>query len=177
MSKDLFISGYPRSGTTYLGQVVNLLFYPEKGSIFDKSHTVKSIEKREKVIVPFRNPLDCIASWHLYPSCGKLHDDVTFYIRFHSAVLENADKVTLLDFNLFIEDIEYIENKILSDFSMQSNNKITVEQVKEEMISNGLTVNLPRNNKEELEEVKQQLINTPKFDQCVELYNNLKALG
>jgi hypothetical protein len=173
MKELLITSGFPRSGSTYLNQVLNLLYYPDQEVNWNR-HTVVAIEKTNRIMVTFRNPVDAIASWQKYPSFGKLEEDIKFYIRFYSAVLENLNKTVLMDFDFFTKDIDYIKDKVFKNFGIDTGRYVTDTQVKEAMLANGKDINLPRSNQEELEAVKQQLVNTPGFDQCVDLYNKLK---
>ncbi len=174
MKELLITSGFPRSGSTYINQALNLLYYPNQEVNWNR-HTVVAIEKANKIMITFRNPVDSIASWHKYPSDGLLQEDVKFYIRLYSAVLDNLNKVVLMDFDLFTKDIDYIKDKVFKNFGIGTDNYVTDAQVKEAMLANGKDINLPRSNQEELDAVKQQLVNLEGFDQCVELYNQLKS--
>lgn len=169
------ISGYPRSGNTYLSFAFKLLYYPDL-ELYRHHHTVITISKFDRIFIPFRNPLDCIASWSNYPISSKIEDDIKFYIRFHKAVLDNIYKVILMDFDYFTKDIDYIKNKVFNNFGIGTDNNVTDAQVKEEMIANSKEINLPRNNKEELDAVKAELQQIPEFAQCVELYERLKQV-
>lgn len=175
MKELLITSGFPRSGSTYLNQALNLLYYPEQEVNWNR-HTVVAMETARRIIVPFRNPIDSIASWHLYPSWGKIENDIKFYIRFHSFVLSNLNKTILMDFDCFTKDIDYIKDKIFKNFGLGTDNYVTDAQVKEAMLANGKDINLPRNNKEELDAVKAELQQMPEFAQCVELYERLKQV-
>jgi len=168
-------SEFPRSGGTYLNTTLQLLYYPN--TFFVKNqHTVSAIEKAEKIIVPIRNPLDCISSWYVFSQSVSLEMDIKFYSRFHSAVLSNISKVILMDFGQFTKDIDYIKDKVFKNFGIDTNRNITDEQVRQAMLTNGKDINLPRNNKEELDAVKDVLPNEPGFDRCVELYNQMKGI-
>lgn len=168
------ISGYPRSGTTYLNSALHLLYDNTDDLNITRVHTALSIENNKKIFIPYRNPLDAIASWHLFPSEGDLSSDIKFYIRIHSAVLKNIDNVILMDFDYFTKDIEYIKNKVFQHFNIDTNSKITDVEIKEIMLANGRDINLPRDNAGKLEEIKKDLSNYPKFDECVMLYNQVK---
>lgn len=174
MEETLVTSSFPRSGSVYLNQALNLLYYPNKTPNI-QLHTVSSITKLDKVLVPFRNPIDAIASWNIFMDEHTLEADVKFYIRFHSAVLDNLSKAVLMDFDYFTKDIEYIKDKVFKNFGIETNQYVTDSQVREAMLANGKDINLPRNNKEELALVKEQLQNTAGFDKCLELYTQLKG--
>jgi len=174
MKELLITSGFPRSGSTYLNQAINLLYYPEQEVNWNR-HTVIAIEKANKIIVPFRNPLDAIASWKTYPLESTLDQDIKFYIRFYKAVLDNLHKIVLMDFDYFTKDIDYIKDKVFKNFGIGTDNYVTDAQVKEAMLFNDKELNLPRNNKEELDAVKTELQGMAGFNECVELYNALKS--
>jgi len=174
MKELVMTSGFPRSGSTYLNQALNLLYYPNQEVNWNR-HTVVAIENANRIMVTFRNPIDAIASWHKYPSNRQLEEDVKFYIRFYSAVLDNLDKVVLMDFDYFTKDIDYIKDKVSKNFGIDTNRYVIDAQVKEAILASDKHINLPRNNKEELTLVKEQLQNTTGFDKCSELYAQLKA--
>lgn len=177
MKKLLATSGYPRSGNVYLNKALQLFYFPEQPVYFQR-HTVKSIDNSKSIIIPFRNPIDCISSFnYLNMQYGVVNDisvDIKFYIRFHSAVLNNLNKVILMDFDFFTKDIDYIKNKVFKNFGIKTDNYVIDAQVKEAMLANDKHINLPRNNKEELNTVKEQLVNQPLFDECINLYKQIK---
>ena len=173
MKELLITSGFPRSGNTYLNQALNLLYYPEQ-EVNSNKHTIAAIEKTNQIIVTLRNPTDSIASWHTYPSGGQLESDIKFYIRFYSAVLDNLSKVVLMDFDYFTKDINYTKDKVFKNFGIDTNRYVTDVQVKGAMVATDKHINLPRNNKEELNTVKEQLVNQPLFDECINLYKQIK---
>ena len=172
--KELVTSAYPRSGSTYLNQALQLLYYPTK-PVNNNKHTVLAIDNSEKIIVPFRNPRDSIASWHKYPSNGLLEADIKYYVRFYSFVLDNLNKVVLMDFSKFTQDIEYIKSKVLENFGLTVVQEVTDAQVKEVMLNNSKEINLPRSNKDELDAVKSVLETLPEFQECVSIYATLKS--
>lgn len=175
MKELLITSGFPRSGSTYLNQAINLLYYPEQEVNWNR-HTVVAIENATTIMVTFRNPVDAIASWHKYPSFGQLDADIKYYIRFYKAVLDNLNKVVLMDFDCFTKDIDYIKDKIFKNFGIGTDNYVTDARVKEAMLANGKDINLPRNNKEELDAVKAELQQMSEFAECLELYERLKQV-
>ena len=174
MKEKLITSAYPRSGSTYLNQALNFFYYP-KNLPNNNRHTVIAIDNNNLILVPFRNPVDSIASWHKYPSKGILEADVKYYIRFYTGVLNNLSKVILMDFDFFTKDIDYIKNRVLKNFGLTTNKNVTNKDIKKAMLANGKEINLPRNNQEELAQVKEELPNIEGFDKCLELYAQLIA--
>lgn len=171
---EVMIAGYPRSGNIYLSYALQLIYYPDKPWNLPR-HTVSSIENNSKVIVPFRNPLDCISSWHSFFSKESIKSHIDFYIRFNTAVIKNMNKITLMDFDLFINDLNYIKYILSKNFGVTPVTEATDYEIKSVMIEKEKEINLPRNNKEELAQIKEQLQSTPGFDNCLELYAQLKG--
>lgn len=168
-------TGYCRSGNTYLNYALKYLYYNTE-LVNLNWHTVAKLDAREKIIVPFRNPLDCISSWHLYPSSYPLDADIRYYLRFHTAVLEKINKVVLMDFDLFTKDLQYIKIKVVENYGLSTDSPATIGQIKEYMIFDGKKLNLPRNNKAELDAIKLELGKMPEFQECLELYARLKVV-
>jgi hypothetical protein len=174
MKKMLFTSGFPRSGNTYLNQALQLLYYPEE-EVNQNNFTVKTIKENDKIIVPFRNPLDAIPSWYLYPRPSTMEDDIKFYIRFHESILDNLSKIVLMDFNFFTKDINYIKNTVLENYDIDTQILVTDFQVKETMLANNKELYLPRNNAIEIDAIRTKLQEMPEFVECIDLYKRLHA--
>ena len=174
MNQEILItSGFPRSGSTYLNQALNILYYPEQEPNWNR-HTVGAIKNANRIMVTFRNPIDAIASWHNYPSGSQLQSDIKFYIRLYSAVLDKLDKIVLMDFDYFTKDLNYIKNKVFTNFEIEAVAETTDAKIKEAMLVNGKEINLPRNNQEELEAAKIALVEIPEVQACLDLYAQLK---
>jgi hypothetical protein len=173
--KELITSAYPRSGSTYLNQALQLFYYPSE-KVNENKHTTIAIKKSKKIMISFRNPLDSIASWHKYPSNGLIEADIKFYVRFYSYVLDNLNKVVLMDFDNFTQDIEYIKSQVSNNYNLTTDALVTNDEVKMAMLVNGKEINLPRNNKEELNLIKESLKSMPEFTKCIDLYARLKQI-
>lgn len=171
----LVTCGFPRSGNTFLNEVLHLTYFPEL-SVNLRDHSVKFLLNQKKVIVPLRNPADAMTSWHLFksPNDSKLDLHIKYYLRFHNAVLQSKSNVVILDFDYFIKDTDYIKNKIFNNFNLKAKQNVTCEQVKKVMLEKGYSKNLPQDNQIETKIVKDKLSNLSGFDQCLELYAQLK---
>jgi hypothetical protein len=174
LKEKLLLCSFPRSGNVYLNEALHLLYFPEDKSNHP-NHFTYTIKERNKTLVAFRNPIDSIASWVSFPIGNDLDGSIKFYTRFYNVVLENIDKCVLMDFDLFIKDIDYIKNKVFANFNIDTNNQVTDFQIKKSIINKEKEINLPRNNKEELDEIKKQLNNSVEFSKFTDLYNNLKS--
>lgn len=166
-------TGYCRSGNTFLNYALKALYY-DTDKINLNWHTVAKLDARPIMMVPIRNPLDCISSWHLYPSSYPLEADIKYYLRFHNAVIEKAGKVVLMDFDLFTNDVEYIKTQIHNNYGIATQSTASIDEIKQSMLADKKRINLPRDNKEKLNIIKTQLAGMPEFEQCVDLYRKLK---
>ena len=172
-NKKIPTSGYPRSGNNFLNNSLHLLYHSD----LKINHTVAAIQKEKQIVVPLRNPLDCISSWNNFMDNQNLLPDIKFYLRFHYAVKENLNKITLMDFNYFTKDITYIQDKVAADFSITTDKVVTVDEVEKAMLENDKEINLPRNNKDLLNATKEELAKMPELQECIDLYAYLKKVS
>jgi hypothetical protein len=171
--KEKFITtGFPRSGNTYLNYSFRSLYYPDNipNKVF---HSASTIEKFDHLFIPFRNPLDSIASWNNYPSNCEIELDIKYYIRFYSHVMNNLNKVTLMNFDYFTKDLEYIKGKVKESINIESIYSVSDEQIKAYMIEDKKNKNLPLSNPDNVSIIKETLTNTESFKECLDIYDNL----
>jgi hypothetical protein len=175
--QDLLVtSGFPRSGNTFVNYAFNKLFNLEY--VNANKYTVIGIENRSHTFVPFRNPLDCISSWHLYQDefltdTRLLENDFKFYLRFHNSLKNLSNKVTLLDFDLFKDDLGYLTTKVTNLYDTIPSD-ITLEEVKTFMNQSDKKINLPRNTEEQKQEIQEWMKATDLYQECVSVYQSLK---
>jgi hypothetical protein len=175
--QDLLVtSGFPRSGNTFVNYAFNKLFNLEH--VNNNKHTVIAIESREHTFVPFRNPLDAISSWHLYQDeflvdPRLLENDFKFYLRFHNSLKKLSDKVTLLDFDLFKDDLGYLSAKVTNLYPVTPSD-VTLEEVKNSMSESDKKINLPRNTEEQKQEIQEWMKGTDLYQECVSVHQLLK---
>ena len=164
--KDLLRTcGSPRSGNSYINQCLNLFYYPDE-DVSLNFHDSDEFLRRKMTICPYRNPLDACSSdylelpaLHMSGTVGlsgttpqDLADTtINEWIRFHQIVLENEDKICLLDFDRFTTDLEYVTDRVYKYFNLTSNILVTDEKIKNALIKNFRSNNLPINNKKEKE--------------------------
>lgn len=166
---NIISSGFPRSGNNFLAYTMSAIFGAEPKRT---NHTVYAIENSETVYVPFRNPIDCISSWHLFQNKESLEKDIKYYLRFHNAALNSTNNVILMDFDKFTINLEYVAKKINSSVP----EGLSIDQIKQSMLDNGRDWNLPRDNQSELDEIKNNLLQMPEFQECLDLYQVLKTM-
>lgn len=169
------IIGFPRSGNNFLAYAFAAL---AKQDIPALCHSVAAMQQHDKVYVPVRHPLDCIASWSVF--CRKyqsnaftLIDDINFYKRFMTAVIDLGDKAVPLYFDEFTKDIAYIANV----FGIAEDATVTVESVTADMVEDSRELFLPQGNADGIDEIKAQLSEMPEFAECVILYEQMLTLA
>jgi hypothetical protein len=182
--KDFILSGYPRSGNTFLKNALEELYpeYNTKSSIHSVSY-LKNMAKNNKVLVPFRNPEDCIPSWTYYRTYDLVEfnikkentyiDDINFFIRFYKESLQNAKNLIFLDFDKFSTDLNYLTNIINNSFNIEHEH-ISLECIKTKMSDNNLKKYLPRSNTIILDEIKKSVYKEKEFILAKKIYQNLK---
>jgi hypothetical protein len=169
-------SGFPRSGNTFVNFAFAKLFNLEYVNL--NRHAVVTIKNRNHTFVPFRNPIDCISSWHLYQDeflkdIPLLENDLKFYLRFHNNLKNLLDKVTLLDFDLFKDDLSYLTTKVTNLYPIKPFD-VTLEEVKTFMNKSGKSINLPRNTQEQKQEIQEWIKGTDLYQECASVYQSLK---
>ena len=172
MNEQLVTCAYPRSGQTFLNYSLKYLYY--ENDVNFNNHTVKSLLRLEKPIVSLRNPLDCIASWSKITN-ENLIENINFYLRFHNAVLENKDKIVILEFDKFTVDGNYLTNKIKQAFDIDPINNWDLDAIKNSMLEHARYEHLPVDNYEDINRLKQELQGVPEFQQCLDLYDTLRV--
>jgi hypothetical protein len=178
LQEALTISGYPRSGNTFINHAFFKMY--DFAHINFNRHTVKSIAERDHTFVPFRHPLEAISSWHIYQQVNFLdirfiENDIKFYNRFHKAALEMKDKITFLNFDLFKNNIKYLEDRVYNLYGVSS---IPVEanEIKDFMAHRRLALNIPRNDGETKQEVMSLIEKQELYKKSLDLYNNIKQV-
>jgi hypothetical protein len=116
----LFVTGFPRTGNTYLSFLVRSVFHTL--NFVHHLHTTASIKIsllfRVPTFVLIRDPFNCIASNYLkhYAPVGLprkldkalIHKLCIEYVDYHSYVLKNVDRLRLIDFKQLIESPEEV---------------------------------------------------------------------
>jgi hypothetical protein len=179
LQEALTISGYPRSGNTFINHAFFKMY--DLAHINFNRHTVKSIEEREHTFVPFRHPLEAISSWHIYQQVHFLdirfiENDIKFYNRFHQEALKMKDRITFLDFDLFKNNIKYLEDKVSSLHNVSAI-PVTAYEIKDFMAHRRLTLNIPRNDGETKQEVMSFVEKQELYKISLDLYNQIKELS
>jgi hypothetical protein len=171
--KNFITVGFPRSGNTYLNYSFRSLYYPNS-TPSKNFHSASTINNFNHVFIPFRDPLDSIASWNNYPSNCEIQLDINYYVRFYSEVLQNLDKITLLDFNSFTTDLDYLKNKVKFLFGIDSPYEASDKEIKKCIIEDKKAKNLPSGNYDDLLFIKKKLLSIKDFERCIDLYKNIK---
>jgi len=102
------VNGFPRSGNTYLTDLLTQSFDVPVEFVLHKTADLYI----KNCIVPIRKPEESIASWAKLNPHINLEAIVKWYERFYTCVLKNANNLIILDFNYFIKQpinvVEYI---------------------------------------------------------------------
>jgi hypothetical protein len=172
----MLVSAFCRSGQTFTRHALELLFGID---LPETNHSVRFLQENENVLVTFRNPLDAIASWHYFQvereQSPTLLADIAFWKRYYTYVLKNPEHITLLDFEKFTVDLDYLVAKV----GQEPVATVTISQVKAHMATNQKNhTHLPTAERDAATAaIKAELETMPEFQELLPLYEQLKALA
>lgn len=177
---EFIVDSYPRSGNTFLATYIKESL-PKEHLIYSNLHSstiIDDLSKNTPFIMPIRNPIDCISSWHIYREkiINELPEDlkksVKFYIRYFNKALEYKKYLLFADFDIFTKNLKYIDYIVFERYTIDINGKIDNEHLKTIMIDKNLNDYLPSNNN--LIDIKNELVTVPMFKECLDIYEQLK---
>ncbi len=87
--------------------------------------------------------------------------------------MNNLNKVTLMNFDYFTKDLEYIKGKVKESINIESIYSVSDKQIKDYMIEDKKNKNLPLSNPDNVSIIKETLVNTEIFKECLVIYDNL----
>lgn len=112
----LVIEGFPRSGTTFLYQLVKLGF-PDH-DVFHAEHVASKLSLNNTIVV-VRDPYESVFSWQQYfAKLENISDIAKWYTRYHNCILENIDNLIVINFNEMIKDPQTVLKKISDEMSI-----------------------------------------------------------
>ena len=191
----LYFDGYPRSGNTY---ITNILFelYP-KLKFSHHLHTIATIKLAIKIKIPviiiIRNPLDCIASLYVMKSPNNLQDRkllnrlIYDYIEYFNFILSKKKLITFVFFDkviknpkIFIDILAETNTSlvkqsdyqklldILDNKSLQFKQKEMTEQ---HAIKYSSTPNETRTSLKKI--IKEKIMTHPKINEAIALFDEI----
>jgi len=179
-NKDKLITvGYPRSGNTFLSHALRAIYFP--GEEINKNiHAPQELLNgdRELTIMPFRNPLDSIASWfnHGRNNMGDRNNSnltidsaIILYENITRTAAASIEKIVLFDFAEFTESLDYVKNKVETYFNITSEINLTVQDIVDEMISLDKTFHIP--NETILDDIKDQVLDNERYSSVLDSYS------
>jgi len=133
----IYIAGYPRSGNTFVEVILNRVFKGVVVSSHDHSVTYLLNRIGYNLVVPVRNPLDSISSWITFRKhegiLVTIENCINNYIEYLDSVYKNINKICVLNFDKFKEDISYVTNKVSEYYGNIIDKNITMDKIDNEM--------------------------------------------
>ena len=172
----MIVSGFPRTGQTFFCHALHLMY---NVNLQSAKHTVKGVERNillnKKSIITFRHPIDSIASWHQMNKSKDLLQDIKFWNRYYSFVINNMDNLILANFNRFTKSLSYIENIIYANFNELPKCKVDDKMIKNHILTfSSEKYHLPSKTRErELDKIRKLLAETPETNDLVSLYKKM----
>ena len=93
-----------------------------------------------------------------------------------SECLNIKDNVLFLDFSKFTTNLDYLKNAIFDRYQIFLDSSLSVLDIESQMNENGLYLHLPSDNTEELEAYRQIVIENSRYDQVLDIYNQIKSI-
>ena len=113
---ELTVSGFPRTGTTYLQQIIQSAF--PSLSVIDGHHRIKLLKEAGYKATTLRNPCDAVCSWIVYshPRLVVVDDVLDWYCQFMEQALLSPERIFVFDFDAFTvepqAEMNWLGNKI-----------------------------------------------------------------
>jgi hypothetical protein len=112
-SNRIVSAGFPRSGNTFLWQLLQQSF--PKVNVIEFTHNVNTLDIKD-CIVPLRNPYQAVPSWGAFSGEQNLEAIAKWYLRFNSKVFLELDNLLVIDFNQLSDNPELVIEKISNYF-------------------------------------------------------------
>lgn len=148
----LITSGFPRSGNTFLGQLLEQSF--PNVDVAEFTHNTNTLDIAG-CIVPLRDPYLSVPSWCIFSGEQDLESTARWYMRFNTKVLNNID-------NLFIVDFVELSTTPLSVIDKISN-QFNISPIQVDYLS------IDKNTGQRI----YQNYNSPLMKDCYELYEGI----
>ena len=107
----ILVNGFPRSGNTFLTNLLNQAFDIEVIFIHHRADYLSV----PNCIVPIRKPEESIPSWAKFSESDDIYSIIRWYERFYTSILDNINNVTIVAFEDFTTQpllaIDYLSNK------------------------------------------------------------------
>jgi hypothetical protein len=176
------INSFPKSGDAFIYNAISSMYTDSEVVIGAHSAANFLNQSSNKIVTVVRNPADSIGLY-FYLKNDYLKDDSLeidmysdYYIRFYNAVLENKNNIVLVDFEEMKLDLDHIVAKILNKFNINISASITMSELEPKLLDFDENYNLPMLNSIAVEEAKTKVINSAKYQECVDIYNLVKDL-
>jgi hypothetical protein len=138
-----------------------------------RNNIVKSLNL-DTVIVPIRNPVDSISSWAFYKKSSNVDKEISIWMGYHLFILQNIKNLTLLDFDLFTKESDYIYDKIsIAPLRTADNAEVFSAMEACNKDKNHLPINDYKKEKFK-NEFKKKVRSSNSFDKMISLYEKIK---
>ena len=101
---ELTVSGFPRTGTSYLQQILKSAF--PSLSVINGYHRILSLKQTGMKAITLRHPCDAVSSWIVFshPRPVVVDDALDWYCQFIEQALLAPSKIIVADFNQFTSE-------------------------------------------------------------------------
>jgi hypothetical protein len=114
-STRIISAGFPRSGNTFLWQLLEQSF--PTTNVVEFTHNVNTLDI-VGCIVPVRNPYQSVPSWCAFSGEKNIEATAKWYMRFNTKVLNNINNLLVVDFIELSTDPLIIIKKIANQLNI-----------------------------------------------------------
>jgi len=172
---DLLIEGYPRSGNSYLVEMLRLGARDLRilSHRHNPAYVLLALQHGRRVVVLIRNPIDAVASWVIYAKTD-IYDALRYYTEYYRLIIPAIDQLLTINFNSLVGNpisvIRRIDQryKIGIDFEALQERDRCEGIVRARIQSRGWgegpdQVSLPHSERSEKQEFVQRQLLRPRF--------------
>lgn len=165
------IAGYPRSGTTFLTELLKKSF-PEKQ--FNRTHAIDNTINDIFVVSVIRDPKECIPSWMITFNDKKFNidDNLNWYISHLKALKNRKLPKVVLDFKEFIKSPEDAIVKCSNEFGLGQGEIVDLEELFLKINTDRTTKFLPNPSRQHSHLIKD-VVNSKLYDEAIALYSEI----
>jgi hypothetical protein len=171
---ELTVSGFPRTGTTYLQQIIQSAF--PSLLVIDGHHRIQLLKEAGYKATTLRNPCDAVCSWIVYshPRPVVVDDALDWYCQFIEQALLSPERIFVFKFDAFTVEPQMQMNWL--------GNKIGIEPVDIDsasvnaIMSNEFARSFPSKNTELKHEYSKSVMAASLFGKALGLYEQSSSV-
>lgn len=165
---ELTVSGFPRTGTTYLRQILQSAF--PSLLVLDGYHRIQALKDSGWKAVTLRNPCDAVSSWIVYSDSRPvvIADALDWYCQFIEQAMLSPERIFLFTFDEFICSPDKTMNQFGELIGLQS--RTLDHKHIQSVMSQDFARSFPSANTEYKYKYSESIVNSDSYQRAFEMY-------